>query len=70
MNTYSWQSADIKAGVKQQEIKEILFVSYNFSQMCPFSKLEIQCKLFMSFYFDIGWNSFQPDIVCYKQVTP
>ena len=36
-------SADVKANIKQQEIKDLVVVSYKFLLEVP-SKLEIQCK--------------------------
>ena len=53
---------DVKPGVKQQEIKELAAVSYNFLQEPPL-KLEIKCKTSIYFLFDSGWYSTQLDIV-------
>ena len=55
-------STDVKPGVKQQEIKELAAVSYNFLQEPPL-KLEIKCKTGIYFLFDSGWYSTQLDIV-------
>ena len=42
-------SADVKANVKQQEIKELVAVSYKCLQEVP-SELEVQCKKYMVFF--------------------
>ena len=53
-------SADVKANIKQQEIKELVAVSYTFLQKIH-SKLEIQCKRACIFHlilmvFHPAWN--------------
>ena len=64
-------SADVKADVKQQEIKEegegggiqeLVAVSRNFLKGIP-SKLEIQCRTGVYFSFNFAWNSIQLDLV-------
>ena len=56
-------SANEKADVKQQEMKELVAVSFNFIKEVP-SKLEILCcKTCMYFTFNFGWSSIQFDIV-------
>ena len=53
-------SNDIKTDVKQ-EIKELVAVSYNFSQKYLL-KIEIQyIKQASIFSFNLGWHSFQFD---------
>ena len=42
-------SADVKANVKQQEIKELVAVSYKCLQEVP-SEFEVQCKKYMVFF--------------------
>ena len=42
-NLWKRISADVKANIKQQEIKDLVVVSYKFLLEVP-SKLEIQCK--------------------------
>ena len=42
-------SADVKANVKQQEIKELVAVSYKCLQEVP-SELDVQCKNYMVFF--------------------
>ena len=62
-------SSNVKANVKQQEIKDLAVVSLIFLQKVP-SKLEIQCE--MGVYFSLilagiqssGWYSIQHDIAC------
>ena len=46
-------SANVKADVKQQEIKELVAVSFDFSLKVS-SKLEIPCKLDIFFKFNFG----------------
>ena len=46
-------SADVKANIKQQEIKVLVAVSYKFLCEEVPSKLEIQCKKGMYFYFHL-----------------
>ena len=53
-------SADVKADVKQQEIKGL--VSYNTVKEVP-SKLEIQYKTGVHISFNFDWYSIQLDIV-------
>ena len=62
LKTYKRQSTDLKADVKQQEIKELVAVSCNFLQEVP-SKLDIQCKTGMHFSFNFAWYSIKLDIV-------
>ena len=45
---------NVKAKLKQKEIKELVAVS---------SKLEIQCKKSMYFLLNFGWYTIQLDIV-------
>ena len=52
-------STDIKTDVKQ-EIKELVAVSYNFSQKYLL-KIEIQYKAGLYFSFNLGWHSTQFD---------
>ena len=52
-------STDIKTDVKQ-EIKELVAVSYNFSQKYLL-KIEIHYKTGMYFLFNLGWHSIQFD---------
>ena len=52
-------STDIKTDVKQ-EIKELVAVSYNFSQKYLL-KIEIQYKAGLYFSFNLGWHSIQFD---------
>ena len=54
-------SADVKANVKQQEIK-LFAILFKFSSEAP-SKLEIQSKNCVHFSFNFGWYSIQLDIV-------
>ena len=49
-------SAHVKTGVKQQETKELVAVSCNFSQEVP-SNLEIKCKTGIHFSFNFDWYS-------------
>ena len=51
-------STDIKTVVKQ-EIKELVAVSYNFSQ--KYLKIEIQYKAGLYFSCNLGWHSIQFD---------
>ena len=53
--------ADVKATVKQQEIKEQVAASFKFLSEVP-SKLEIQCKKGMYFSFNFGWYSIRLDL--------
>ena len=55
-------SADVKANIKQQELKDLVGVSYEFLLEVP-SKLEMQCHNGMCFSFDFGWYSIHLDIV-------
>ena len=55
-------SANVKANVKQEEIKELTVVFYKFLQEVP-SKLEIQCKKGVSFSLNLGWCFIQFDII-------
>ena len=48
-NDICW-SADVKANIKQQEIKNLAVVSYQFLQEVPL-KLEIKCKKGVHFSF-------------------
>ena len=52
-------STNIKTNVKQ-EIKELVAVSYNFSQKCLL-KIERQNKVGLYFLFNLGWHSIQLD---------
>ena len=53
----------LKANIKQQEIKDIAAVSYNFLYEVP-SKLKKQCKKENYFPLDFGWYSIHLDVVC------
>ena len=53
-------SSNIKTAVKQ-EIKELVTVSYNFSQ--KYLKIEIQYKAGLYFAFNLGWYSTQFDLL-------
>ena len=53
-------SSNIKTAVKQ-EIKELVTVSYNFSQ--KYLKIEIQYKACLYFAFNLGWYSIQFDLL-------
>ena len=55
-------SADVKANVKQQKIKEIEAASYKFLWEVP-TKLEMQCKKGMCFSFNFGLHSIQLDVI-------
>ena len=55
-------SADVKANLKQQEIKEIEAASYKFLWEGP-TKLEMQCKKGMCFSFNFGLHSIQLDVI-------
>ena len=55
-------SADVKANIKQQEIKDLVAVSEKFLLEVP-SKLEMQCKNGVYFSFDFVWYSIHLDIV-------
>ena len=54
---------DVKANIKQQEINDLVAVSYNFLYEVP-SKLEKQCKKENCFTLDFGWYSIHLDVVC------
>ena len=51
-------SSNVRANVKQQEIKDLAVVSLFFLQKVPL-KLEIQCEKGVYFSFDFGWYSIQ-----------
>ena len=55
-------SADVKANIKQQEIKDLVNISYKFSKEV-LSKLEMQCKKGVHFSFVFAWYSMHLDIV-------
>ena len=58
-------SADVKANVKQQEIKPLIADILNtflYKVGLP-SKRELQCKKGLDFSFNFGWYSIQLDIV-------
>ena len=55
-------SADVKANIKQQDVKVLVAVSYKFLYEVP-SNLELQCKKDVYFSFDISWNSIHLDTV-------
>ena len=50
----------VKANIKQQEIKDIAAVSYNFLYEVP----KKQCKKENYFPLDFGWYSIHLDVVC------
>ena len=52
-------SPDARADVKQQEIKELVAVSYNVLWEA-LSKLEIKCQAGVCFLFDFGWYWYCP----------
>ena len=54
---------DVKANIKQQEINDLVAVSYNFLYEVS-SKLEKQCKKENYFTLDFGWYSIHLDVVC------
>ena len=57
--------ADLKAYVKQKEIKELVTVSYKFLYEVLLEH-ELQCKQGV-YFFNFGWYSIQLDIVCKEQ---
>ena len=59
-------STDIKTDVKQ-EIKELVAVSYNFSQKYLL-KIEIQYKAGLYFSFNLGWHSIQFDLLSVTKI--
>ena len=54
---------DVKANIKQQEINDLVAVSYNFLYEVP-SKLEKQCKKENYFTLDFGWYSIHLEVAC------
>ena len=54
--------ADVKTDAKQQEIKELVALSWNVLQEVP-SKREILWKTGVYFSFQFTWYSIQLDIV-------
>ena len=55
--------AAVKIGVKQQETKKLVAVSYTFSRGYLLSKLEMKYKRDNYIRFNIAWHSIQLDIV-------
>ena len=60
-------STNIKTDVKQ-EIKQLVAVSYNFSQKYLF-KFEIQYKAALYFSFNCSWNSIQFDLLSVTKIV-
>ena len=58
---------EIKVDAKQQEIKKLLVLSYNFSQESLPSKLEMQCKTGICIRINREWFSIQLEIVREEQ---
>ena len=58
---------DVKANIKQQEIKDLVALSYKFFYLSSLKKkkekLEIQCKNRVYFSFDPGWYTIHLDTV-------
>ena len=57
-------SSDVKAYAKQQEIKEMLAVTYNFYKKYMPSKPEIRYKIAVYFSLNFDCYFIQLDIVC------
>ena len=55
-------SADVKANIKQQELKDLVGVSYKFLLEVP-SKLEMRWHNGVCFSLAFGWYSIHLDIV-------